>query len=168
MDEYIHSIILVAISLAVFVGSIMAIILRKMERNHSRQRESYQQMLEINRMRLRELYNLETGKKTMGYVPPPPPPDPDITPRTYAYGSDELFANFLRFCGELVLNLFHTLSEICATVGAWLLNSFAPHDKPKRKRKNEELTEWAIGDDGEIVSVIKEKPTDTSFGRHMR
>ena len=131
MDEFTYAIILVVISLTVFVGSIMAIILRKMERN----------------------------RKEDDLVIPDPPP-------FSIYGNYESpFLAFLRFNGELVRNLFHTLGEVCATVGAWLLNSFAPHDKPKRKLKNADPV-YAIGDDGELVELpagLPEEPEPITF-----
>lgn len=60
---------------------------------------------------------------------------------------------------------FIYLAEDVATFFEYV---FFEDEKTKRKRKNDEVENWAIGDDGEIVTdEISDKP-ETSHGTAMK
>jgi hypothetical protein len=104
----------------------------------------------------------------MGYRPPPPPPDPNIVPQTYAYGMTLtinwphllfktaffvmgfiLIAHFLGIKVALVsYPIGYLLAEILTRL--YYKHRAANYEKPKRKRKNDEV-KYKIGDDGELV-----------------
>ena len=133
----------------------------------------------------------------MGYVPPPPPRLPEYPqPISFAESSFNvedahsarvvawmLFVAFVTIFGASIIGAVSPLVGLFVFIYGLALSIWLAYDTPlgelmaarrtqpkrKRKRKHSEYDdEWTIGDDGEIEYAIKDKPTDTSYGKITR